>query len=151
DTTVRIFDERYGLSIQGFRTNAYHQNNDDELFWGTERGLQYFYPDDLYDQTIKLRSVVNRIDSRDIDTYLSNSASFTLTPRNNFITFYFSTVEFGTYLYTFYQYKLEGLDEEWLTAGDQKSVRYNNIPAGDYVFKVRASPDKKTWYAAENI
>lgn len=150
DTTVRIFDERYGLSIQGFRTNAYHQNNDDELLWGTERGLQYFYPDELYNQTISLRSVIDRVESRDIDNYLSTSATYTLSPRNNYITFYFSTVEFGTYLYTFYQYQLEGLDEEWLTAGEQKSVRYNNLPAGDYVFKVRASNDKKTWFDAEN-
>ncbi len=150
DTSVRIFDERYGLSIQGFRTNAYHQNADGELLWGTERGLQYFYPDDLYNQTISVRSIIHRIESRDIDAYLSESESFDLAPGNNFVTFYFSTVEFGTHLYTFYQYKLEGFDEEWLLAGDQKSVRYPNLPPGDYVFHVRASNDKKTWFAAEN-
>jgi ligand-binding sensor domain-containing protein/putative methionine-R-sulfoxide reductase with GAF domain len=150
DTTLKVFDERFGLSIQGFRLNAYYQDPSDELMWGTEQGMQYFYPDDLYNQKVQFRAMINRIESRDLNQYLTSSADFNLTPGNNFITFHFSTIDFSTHLWTFYQYKLEGLDKEWITVGDQNSVRYYPIPPGEYVFRVRASNDKKTWVEADN-
>lgn len=150
DSTLKVFDERYGLSVQGFRVNAYYQNTDGELIWGTERGLQYFYPDDLYGQEIKLKTTIHRIESGELVTDLTTSESIELSPGKDFITFYFSTIDYSTHLRTFYQYKLEGLDEDWNTVTDQNSVRYNSLEPGTYVFHVRASNDKKTWVEAEN-
>lgn len=150
DTTMRAFDERYGLSIQGFRLDAYHHNSDDELFWGTERGLQYFYPNDLYGQQIELKTIINQMETRDVDSYLTDTRTFKLSPGNNFITFYFSTIDFSKHLHTFYQYQLTGIDPEWINATDQNSIRYNSLKAGTYTFNVRASNDKKTWVDAEN-
>ncbi len=150
DTTLKIFDERYGLSIQGFRTNSYHQNSNDELIWGTERGLQYFYPDALYSQEINLKTTIHRVETRDVLTDLTRSEELFLSPGNNYITFYFSSIDFSTHLHTFYEYKLEGLDEKWIPVVDQNSVRYSSLKAGNYVFKVRASNDKKVWVNAEN-
>ena len=150
DTSMQAFDERYGLSIQGFRLNAYHHNSNDELFWGTERGLQYFYPNDLYGQQIELKTIINQVETRDIDSYLTDSRSFNLSPGNNFITFYYSTIDFSKHLHTFYQYQLTGIDPEWINVTDQNSIRYNSLKAGTYTFKVRASNDKKTWVDAEN-
>ena len=150
DTSIRVFDERYGLSIQGFRTNAYHQNKNDELVWGTERGLQYFFPNDLINQKIEVKTIIHRIQCRDLDSYLSQTETFDLAPRNTFITFSFSTIDYSTHLRTFYQYQLEGLEEGWIDITNQNSVRYNSLKPGDYVFRVRASNDKKNWVPAEN-
>lgn len=150
DTTLRVFDERYGLSIQGFRINSYYQSGNDELFWGTERGVQYFMPDRLYQEQVRLRAAIDRIESRDLNYFLTGSESITLEPGNNFITFHFATIDYSKHLRTFYQYQLKGLDPEWRTAIDQDAITYNSLPAGDYVFSVRASNDKKTWVDAEN-
>ena len=38
-----------------------------------------------------------------------------------------------------YAYMLEGSDKDWVTAGKRNYVSYSNLPAGDYLFKVRAS------------
>ncbi|HZV70746.1 MAG TPA: histidine kinase [Saprospiraceae bacterium] len=150
DTSMKVFDERYGLSIQGFRTNAYHQNSDDELIWGTERGLQYFYPDALYDQKINLKTTIQRVETRDLITDLTRSEELFLSPGDNYITFYFSSIDYSTHLRTFYQYKLENMDEDWIPVVDQNAVRYSSLKPGNYIFKVRASNDKKIWVSAEN-
>ena len=150
DTTLRVFDERFGLSVQGFRINSYYQSPEDELFWGTERGVQYFMPDRLYREQVKLRAMIDRVESRDLNHFLTGSERVELAPGNNFITFHFSTIDYSKHLRTFYQYQLEGLDPEWRTAIDQDAITYNALPAGDYRFKVRASNDKKTWVDAEN-
>jgi signal transduction histidine kinase len=40
-----------------------------------------------------------------------------------------------------YNYKLEGVDKDWVDAGKRNFVSYSNLPAGKYLFKVRAT----TW------
>ena len=38
-----------------------------------------------------------------------------------------------------YSYKLEGLDDDWIPAGDRRVVDYNSLPHGRYRFLVRSS------------
>jgi ligand-binding sensor domain-containing protein/putative methionine-R-sulfoxide reductase with GAF domain/anti-sigma regulatory factor (Ser/Thr protein kinase) len=150
DSSLKYFDETYGLSIQGFRIAAYCQNSDDEQVWGTERGIQYFYPDELYNYKTNLKLNINRIETRKIVTNLTQSNSFNLTASDNYVSFYFGTIEYLTQLRTFYEYKLEGLDAGWIKVVNQNFVRYSAIPPGKYIFKVRASNDGKIWKEAEN-
>lgn len=149
DTTIRMFDERFGLSVMGFRVYAYNQNSDGELIWGTERGLQFFYPDAMYDQAIELMVTIHRMESRDLDRWITHAGSFTLPPGNDFVTLHFSTLDFSKHIRTFYQYQLEGLDPGWITVMDQQSARYNSLAPGTYTFRVRASHDGKTWHEGE--
>ncbi len=46
-----------------------------------------------------------------------------------------------------YQYKLEGLDQNWNAVTKDNSATYGNIPAGDYVFKVKAMNSEGYWSA----
>lgn len=65
-----------------------------------------------------------------------------------------------------YQYKLDGIDPDWIEAGDRNYAPYPNLPHGDYTFHVRltdlnknvisplksvkiniATPPWKTWWA----
>ena len=150
DTSIKVFDERYGLSIQGFRVNSYHQNSDDELVWGTEKGLQYFYPNDLLQQKINFTPVINRVETRNIFSDLTRSDTFNLSASDNYVIFYFTSIDYSTHLRTFYEYKLEGLDKEWVKVIDQNFVRYSSLPPGTYTFKVRASNDGKIWKDSGN-
>jgi len=150
DSSLRYFDETYGLSIQGFRLASYCQTNDGELVWGTERGILYFYPDELYNYKTDLRVNITRIESRKIVTNLTQSDTYHLSANDNYVTFHFSAIEFLTQLRTFYEYKLEGLDADWIKVVNQDFVRYSSLPPGKYVFKLRASNDGKNWKNSEN-
>lgn len=150
DSSLRYFDETYGLSIQGFRVTSVWQTSDDEQVWGTERGIQYFYPDELYNYKTNLKVTISRLESRNVVTNLTLSNTYNLAANDNYVTFYFSTIEYLAQLQTFYEYKLEGLDKDWLKVTNQNSVRYSALPQGEYTFKVRASNDNKVWYNAEN-
>ncbi|HET6769617.1 MAG TPA: GAF domain-containing protein, partial [Chitinophagaceae bacterium] len=150
DSSLRFFDETYGLSIQGFRVSSYWQTSEDEQVWGTERGIQYFYPDDLYNYKADLKVTINRLESRNVVTNITQSNTYELAANDNYVTFYFSTIEYLAQLRTFYEYKLEGVDKDWIKVVNQNSVRYSALPQGKYTFKVRASNDDKVWYDAEN-
>ena len=40
---------------------------------------------------------------------------------------------------------MEGIDKHWQIVGDQHQVRFSNLPAGNYVLKIKASYDGHTW------
>lgn len=150
DSSLRAFDERYGLSIYGFRVGSYFQTPNGEFIFGTPRGVQYFHPDSLYNQKISLNVLVSKIETKNIVSNITDNAEFNLLAKDNQVTFYFSSVDFSPHVRTYYEYKLVDLDKDWIKVADQNSVRYSSIPPGKYVFKVRVSNDNKTWQEAGN-
>ena len=59
-----------------------------------------------------------------------------LNKQNNFEITY-SVAEFDKYLEVEYQYKLEGIYEDWSTWSKSSSELFKNLPYGDYTFSVR--------------
>ncbi|HEU4859852.1 MAG TPA: triple tyrosine motif-containing protein, partial [Chitinophagaceae bacterium] len=150
DSSLRVFDGRQGLSIYGFRVGSYFKTSNGEFIFGTPKGIQYFHPDSLYNRRTSLNVLVNKIESKNLVSNITGNDQFRLAAANNQVTFHFSTVDFSPHIRTYYEYKLVDLDKEWIKAADQNSVRYNSLPPGTYVFKVRVSNDNKTWQDADN-
>lgn len=44
-----------------------------------------------------------------------------------------------------YQYKLEGYSKEWTQPGSNKTAVFQNLPEGDYIFKVKAKSAAGVW------
>lgn len=69
----------------------------------------------------------------------------------NFLTLEFSALNYFNREHTHYRYQLEGIDAQWVTAGNMKQSNgilqapYTNLPPGSYTFKVMASNDGKHW------
>ncbi|NOT51317.1 MAG: histidine kinase [Chitinophagaceae bacterium] len=150
DSTLRTFDERYGLSIYGFRVGSYYQTANGEFVLGTPRGLQYFHPDSLFDKKVRLNVAITKIETENILSTITGTETFRLAAADNQVTFYFGSVDYSQHLRTYYKYKLEGIDNNWILVNDQNSVRYNSLPPGKYVFKVQISNDNKNWQESDN-
>ncbi|HXR79966.1 MAG TPA: histidine kinase, partial [Saprospiraceae bacterium] len=149
-SSLITFDTRYGLSIYGFRVGSYFQTPNGEFTFGTPRGIQYFQPDSLYNRKFTFSTLIHKIVTKDIDSYISASDTFHLSPNDRQVTFYFSTIDYSAEVRTYYEYKLSGIDEDWIKVVDQYAVRYNSLPPGEFVFQVRVSNDNKHWQNAEN-
>ncbi len=55
------------------------------------------------------------------------------------LEFQYATVSLSSPERVQYQYRLEGLDPDWISAGGRRSTDYNNLPPGRYRFAVRAT------------
>jgi ligand-binding sensor domain-containing protein/signal transduction histidine kinase len=44
-----------------------------------------------------------------------------------------------------FRYRLEGLDSDWVEAGNRRAAYYSHLPAGQYVFKVIAANSDGVW------
>lgn len=150
DSSLKVFDVRYGISIYGFRVGSYHQMPNGEFFLGTPKGIQYFHPDSLFNKKVNLHVSITKLESKEINSSFIGNTAFTLKPGDNQVTFYFGTVDYSQYLRTYYQYKLVDLDKDWIKVADQNSVRYNSLAPGKYIFKVRVSNDNVNWQESDN-
>ncbi len=150
DSSLRTFDTRHGLSVYGFRVGSYFRMPNGEFMLGTPHGFQYFQPDKLFDKEVSFTTLINKIESSDIVSNINRTDTFHLGSTDRQVTFHFSTIDFSPFVRTYYEYRLEGMDSGWTSSVDQHAVRYNALPPGKYIFKVRVSHDNKNWHPAEN-
>ena len=83
----------------------------------------------------------NSIDTEKKRVSLAGNIEF--PNKENNLEFTFSVPNFNKTSTVEYQYQLEGLKENWTYLSKTNSVLLENLPAGDYVFKVRAYIDNK--------
>lgn len=150
DSSLVTFDTRHGLSIYGFRVGSYFKMPNGEFAFGTPRGLQYFDPDSLFHKKISFTTLIHKIETTDIVSNITRTDTFNLSSSDRQVTFHFSTIDFSPQVRTYYKYKLNGIDPDWISLVDQNAVRYNSLPSGKYVFQVMVSNDGRQWQDAEN-
>jgi ligand-binding sensor domain-containing protein/putative methionine-R-sulfoxide reductase with GAF domain len=146
--TMQYFDEHSGFTSDGFRMGSYLKSSTGELFWGSRSGLNYFYPSLLINHPVDLKVNIFQAGMSDSTIYTGNINELTLPYRNNDVLFRFSGINLMGSRNIQYQYKLEGYDKEWQNGIDIRQARYSSLPAGHYLFKVRASLDHINWVDA---
>ena len=129
---------------------------------GTTDGYYTFNINDLSfkNNSVSISAIsINKLDQKSFNCSVKETGAFKHDENN--IIFNYTVPEYNKYIYTEYQYLLEGLQEKWSQWSAKTATNYKNLPPGDYVFKVRAkiantTPEniaiyrftiKKPWYA----
>ena len=77
---------------------------------------------------------------------LLETQEITLRHNQNNFTLEFIALHFNDPARNQYAHKLEGYDAEWIVGdGRNRAASYNNLPAGRYVFKVKAANSDGVW------
>lgn len=66
----------------------------------------------------------------------------------NNLSFFFTGIYLAVPEEVKYQFILEGLDKDWSPVTNQPMAHYSNVPAGKFVFKVRATVNNREWSPA---
>ena len=87
---------------------------------------------------------INKVYSSKIDEFrsvvkLSEKAVFSATENN--IEFYYSVPNYNKTSSIKYQYKIDGFNEKWSQKSNKNSFLLENLPSGEFTFKLRASID----------
>lgn len=80
--------------------------------------------------------MANRLNEKAVPAQLSQEGEFKYAENN--LTFSFTIPEYNKYANTEFQYMLEGIDDKWSEWSTKPNVNFKNLPAGSYIFKVRA-------------
>ena len=151
--TFRNYDVRDGLQSNEFNAGAYFHSyrrdshDSGEMFFGGIQGFNAFYPEQVKDNphippiAITAFSKFNQT----VRTDLSADEHLQLSYQDNFISFEFAALDYTAPEKNQYAYKMEGFDEDWVTAGTRRYAGYTNLRGGDYVFRVKGSNNDGLW------
>ena len=127
------------LGISSFETLTTIDEN--QYLIGTSNGYILYH---ATDETPKNQSIsIDKIENfnNDITEKISlpiNQSNVINNSANNLIIS-FSTPEFDKYAVIDYQYKVDGLHDEWKSTHGSNQVILNDIPSGNYKFTVKSS------------
>ena len=140
--SIRQLTKDDGLQENEFNSNAVYKTSDGELFFGGINGLNSFYPNQVPNHMVDVTIYLNQVKVNNApykaDTATWNIKKMVLPYDQNALSFEFvasGPQNSGQYIH---QYKMEGVDKEWIQNNGMQPARYV-LPPGSYVFKMYAS------------
>jgi ligand-binding sensor domain-containing protein/signal transduction histidine kinase len=139
-----------GLLDRIYEPNSAAIASDGKLYFGGARGVVSFYPHELSRSINKAPLIVTafRVSEKLRNAEVGNRGIVRLDHTENDFSFEFAKLDYLDPTQKVYQYKLEGVDHNWINSGKRNIAYYNNIDPGDYVFRFRESGDTTLAYAS---
>lgn len=131
--------------FEGVECNSHGIYEDDlsNVWFGTVNGLMKYTPSEIKFNDNPSRTTISTIKLGFLDTLLANNSI--LDYNNNNISFEFDGISLTNPEKVLYTYKLEGYDKSWSPNSIQNFVRYDNLPNGTFVFKVKSCNSEGIW------
>lgn len=143
-----VYEEGIGFSHSGFRMRSSHRTKSGEMFWGTDKGITYFFPRQMSGIEFPLRPAISRLQADEHVFHFSGEENIRFPYNTSSFVFNFSSGELeGDHKYKVL-HRLNGFDKEWKTPAGIGQAVYSNLPPGNYSFEMKASRDGVNWYEA---
>ncbi|WJG08504.1 ligand-binding sensor domain-containing diguanylate cyclase [Aliiglaciecola sp. LCG003] len=143
------FDSSHGLQGNEFNAGAYYQSADGKLYFGGTNGVTSFFPEKIspnkHIPPVVLTKFQKLNEVFSIDASGNDHSNIQISHKDYLIAFEFAGLDFASPSNNRYLYKLEGFDNNWIEAGDIRKATYTNLPAGQYLFRVKASNNDGIW------
>ena len=144
-----------GLESSGFNRNAILKCNDGNMFFGSNSALTYFNPLEVSSNPFIPEVVITDFRILNNSDWGNSLLPFNkiqyenrpieLTKKDYFFIIEFAALDFTSTPQNQYEYMLEGFDEDWIDAANNRTATYTNIDPGFYTFKVKGSNNDKVW------
>jgi signal transduction histidine kinase/ligand-binding sensor domain-containing protein len=153
---IRNFDMGDGLQGNEFIRNSCYKSKSGELYFGGINGYNVFHPDSIkyntqapnvYITEFKLfnKPVVIGAENSPLSKHITYTKTISLKHKQSVISFTFVALNYISPEKNQYAYMMEGFEKEWNYCGNKREATYTNLPAGDYVFRVKASNNDGVW------
>lgn len=155
-----------GLQDHIFNRNSCFKGSDGRLYFGGAHGLNIFQPESIRHDSISypvtitdlkiyetsIRNLPADEQSRILDAPLDYASQIVLPYDKNNFSLDFSILSYINPQLNKYRYRLEGYDAGWITTNALRHFAYyNNLPSGQYTFKVRGANSNGVWSNQERV
>ncbi|MDQ3550622.1 MAG: histidine kinase [Bacteroidota bacterium] len=142
DNNILQLKKEDGLQENEFNTNVVAKTEDGEIFFGGVNGASSFYPQSIstIDDEVNVLFTGIKINNKEAftDTAAWNIDDIHLPYHQNLLSFDFVAMGSSNAGQYVYQYRMDGIDKEWIQDTEMQTVRYF-LPPGNYIFQVYAS------------
>ncbi|WP_153800178.1 ligand-binding sensor domain-containing protein [Foetidibacter luteolus] len=142
---VRLYDEKDGLQNTEFNTGAYFKDSNGVIYFGGIDGINYFSPGNITNISTAGKivftacTVAGKVYGG--DSAIETKQVLVLKPGDNEFSLSFALLNYSAPRQITYQYRLEGYDKRWVSAGPANGANYTNLSPGTYRMMVTASAD----------
>ncbi len=145
-----------GCQPSGWKTR------DGRLCFPTVRGLAIVDPEQVPFNTLPPPVVIEEVvmdgknersgrsvfDATEASSGNGSTAHLSVPAGNQRLEFHFTGLSLVAPKKVRFEYRLEGLEKEWVPAGPRRTANYSYVPPGDYRFLVRACNNDGVWNEA---
>jgi len=155
--TIRSFDRRQGIrSGTEFPFGAAARGADGRIFFGSDKGLITFLPDEVMAKTSVPPVVLTdfQLYGRSVDIgadsplkqAIDRTTSLTLPYSDQVFGFSFAALDYEDPGHIRYAYRMEGLSDAWVDVDSSvRSATFIGLAPGNYVFHVKATNSDGIW------
>ncbi len=144
---LRHYTPADGIQSFEFNNTVAHTGPSGRFYFGGINGVNGFLPEALNDlmpaPRVHLAGISVR--GRPLDPLWGVMPELRLRHDMNDLELEYVGLMFSAPARVRYAHRLDGLDADWVTAGDRRFVRYTALPPGDYRFYVRAANGDGVW------
>lgn len=123
--------------------HATYRNSNGNLWIGTVQGATYMDTTQPMPRRLDLTPQIMRLESQSSHLAIASGAELVWSDRG--IVTEFSSISLREPNAISYSYRLLGLDSQWSSATDTRTVGFSNLAAGTYSFEVRARYPGGPW------
>ncbi len=161
DRTSRVLDIKHYGKAEGFVgietcQNAAFKDRSGNLWFGTINGLTQYNPStnikntlapilSITRATLFYEPLENTIYAPWVGKWGEVRDGMELPYDQNHLSFEFTGVNFKNPENVLYQWKMDGLEEDWSPVSGKRDATYSNIPPGQYTFMVKACNEDGVW------
>ncbi len=143
--TFTNFDVYDGLQNNEFNGGSYLRLKSGEMVFGGVNGFNIFHPMGFKQNTHYSPVAITDVKIMNESVNFAERNVVEVDYKNSFVSFDFAALDFTAPQKNKYAYQLEGIDESWIYSGNRHFVSYSQLPAGEYIFKVKASNSDGIW------
>ncbi len=146
---TKVYDVGDGLQGNSFLPISRYKTRAGEMWFGGVNGVNRFFPAQITDNPfvppIYLTALSQDGEPLALGTAPERLTSVTLKWPDNFFEFEYVALNYTLPEKNQYAYKLEGIDNDWYTAGTRRFGRYANLPGGTYTLHIKGSNNDGVW------
>jgi hypothetical protein len=138
---------KYGKNdgFSGVESNSHgiFEDVDSCIWFGTVNGLIKYSPKEFIENDNLSKTTITNIKLAYADTLLKDGSTLPYSLNN--ISFYFDGICLTSPEKVLYSYKLENYDKNWSPNSEINNTKYDNLPPGKYIFKVKSCNNEGIW------
>lgn len=144
------FNEKDNVILSNFNDGSVATDATGRIYFGSARGVCMFSPTDVLAERIappvliSALTIAGSMEAADSTINLSNKSALNLRHDQGTFTVEFNTQNFALNSFVEYSYRLDGLQDGWMTSSDG-AITLRDLPPGDYRMFVRSRLHNQPW------